>query len=120
MVWTDTPALRGGGFELLLDCNWIKKGWRVAIVWPLGCWGEFVPVLSSACVCRERLVLFLLPEISSPGEIAQERKMAAMFNKIVGLLGKWCHTSKRGWLCPFGGYCLFHRVILRIKLGFCM
>ena len=25
MVWRDTPALRGGGFELLLDYNWIKK-----------------------------------------------------------------------------------------------
>ena len=27
MVWRETPALRGGGFELLLHYNWIKKGW---------------------------------------------------------------------------------------------
>ena len=27
MVWRDTPALRGGSFELLLDYNWILKRW---------------------------------------------------------------------------------------------
>ena len=26
MVWRDTPPLRSGDFELLLDCDWIKKG----------------------------------------------------------------------------------------------
>ena len=36
MVWRDTPALRGGGFELLLDYNWILKVGGVAVVWPLG------------------------------------------------------------------------------------
>ena len=47
-MWRDNPALRGGGFELLLNYHWIKKG-RGAVVWPLGCWGvvnwrlEFVP-----------------------------------------------------------------------------
>ena len=30
--WTDTPASRGGGFEILLDCHWIKKEWG-AVVW---------------------------------------------------------------------------------------
>ena len=25
MVWRDTPALRGGNFELLLDYTWIKR-----------------------------------------------------------------------------------------------
>ena len=27
VVWRDTPALRGGGFELLLDNNWMIKAW---------------------------------------------------------------------------------------------
>ena len=36
MVWGDTRALRGGGFELLLDHNRIKKGRGVAAVWLLG------------------------------------------------------------------------------------
>ena len=38
LVWRETPALRSGGFKLLLDCNWILKGWGFAVVWPLGCW----------------------------------------------------------------------------------
>ena len=29
---------------------------------------QFAPILSSTCGCRELLVLFLLPVISSPGD----------------------------------------------------
>ena len=87
MVWRDTPALRGGGFEFSLDYNWIKKGWRVAIVWPLGCWGEFVPVLSSACGCREWLVLFLASSNFQSWGQAQKSKMSVTLKKVTGLLG---------------------------------
>ena len=81
MVWRDTPALRGGGFELLLDYNWIKKGALErgfgSAVWPLGCWGvvtrlQLLPMWSSACGCRKWFVLFFLPVISSPGDIKSE------------------------------------------------
>ena len=58
MVWRDTPALRGGGFELLLDYNWIKKGALErgfgSAVWPLGCWN----VVTQAGVCSN--VIFCL------------------------------------------------------------
>ena len=37
-VQRDAPELRGRGFELSLDYNWIKKG-EGAVVWPLGRWG---------------------------------------------------------------------------------
>ena len=30
-----------------------------------------------------------------------------MFNKVTGLLGKWCHHSKWGWLCPFSHHLTF-------------
>ena len=52
-VWWDTPARRGGGFELLLDYNWIKKGWTVAVVRPLGKWrpGNQAAVCSSVIFC---------------------------------------------------------------------
>ena len=60
-MWRDTPALRGGSFELLLD-NWIKKGEGDALCspWEVGASEQeaaVVPVLSSACGCREQLVL---------------------------------------------------------------
>ena len=36
MVWRDTPALRGGDLEFLVDYNEIKNGWEgVALMWPL-------------------------------------------------------------------------------------
>ena len=64
-VERETPALRGGGFELLLHYNWIKKGGDCCRLAP-GLLGRcntrlhFVLILSSACGCREWLVLFLL------------------------------------------------------------
>ena len=51
----DTTALRDGGFEVLLDYNWIKKGWEVALLQPLGCWGHFN---QEAAVCSN--VVFCL------------------------------------------------------------
>ena len=60
MVWRDTQALRGGGFELLLDYNWIKKGGRRWCCVAPGLLGQgyglfpnyrFIPKLSSACGC---------------------------------------------------------------------
>ena len=60
MQWRDPAVLRGGGFELLLDYNWITKGGvGVAVVRPLGCWGrcngtlQSVPMLPSACGYRD-------------------------------------------------------------------
>ena len=38
MVWRD----RLGGFDPLLDYNWIEKGGEVAVVWPLGSWGVVI------------------------------------------------------------------------------
>ena len=38
-MWRDTPVLRGGSFDLLLDYNQIRKGSGIAIPWLLGCWG---------------------------------------------------------------------------------
>lgn len=78
------PVLRGGDFEFSLDYNQIKEGCGGAGV---GVWGvgggallcgpwavrgvgtrlQFVLKCSSACGCRERLVLFLPPVIPSPG-----------------------------------------------------
>ena len=55
---------------------------------------QFVPMLSSACGCRERLVLLLLPVISSLGDRAQKSKMVVMFNLVLGLLSKCHHDSK--------------------------
>ena len=47
-MWTDSPALSGGGFELLLDFNWIIKGWGWLLDDPvlLGAWqhGRFLVV----------------------------------------------------------------------------
>ena len=35
-MWRDTPALRGGDLEFLVDYNEIKNGWEgVALMWPL-------------------------------------------------------------------------------------
>ena len=73
MVWRDTLALRSGGFELLLDYNWIKNGWGVAVVWPLGCWGVVTGGCSLfQCCLLPVAVLFLFPVISSPGDISSE------------------------------------------------
>ena len=98
MVWRDTPALRGGGFEFSLDYNWIKKGVGVAGLWPLGCWSvvnllQFVLMLSSACGCREWLVLFLASSNFQSWGQAQKSKMSVMSNRVIGLLGKWCRDS---------------------------
>lgn len=47
----------------------------------------FVPMFSSACGCREWLVLLLLfSNFQSWGQ-AQKSEMAVMFNKVIGLLG---------------------------------
>ena len=80
MVWRDTPALRGGGFELLLDYNWTKNGWRGCCCVAPGLLGrynkglQFVPVFSSACGCREQLVLFLLSSTFQSWGQAQKSK----------------------------------------------
>ena len=77
IVWRDTPVLVGGIFEHLLNYNWITKGGGCFSVAP-GLLGhcnlrlQFVPVLSSACGCREQLVLFLLPGIFSLGDLGSE------------------------------------------------
>ena len=54
---------------------------------------QFVPMLSSACSCRERLVLFLLSSNFQSWGQAQKSKTAVMFNKVTGLLSKWCHIA---------------------------
>ena len=57
MMWRDVSALRSGGFDLLLCCNWIKKagGWRaVAVIRPLGSWA----IGQEAAVCSN--VIFRL------------------------------------------------------------
>ena len=71
MVWRDALALRGGALSFYWIIIGLKKGGGIAVV----CGGgycnkrlQFVPLLSSACGCRELLVLFLLPVISSPGD----------------------------------------------------
>ena len=105
MVWRDTSAMRGWSFELLLGYNWIKKGGCCCVA--PGLLGrcntrlQFVPMLSSACDCREQLLLFLFNSNFQSWGQAQKSKMRVMFNKVIGLLGKWCHSSKRVWLCPF-------------------
>ena len=80
MVWTDTPALRGRGFELLLDYNWIKKGqgyWCYVAPGLLGHCNrrlQLVPKLSSVCGCWEWLLTSCscFPVSSSPGDISSE------------------------------------------------
>ena len=73
MVWRDTPALRGGGFEILLDYNQIKKGRGLFSCGPWAVGGlQFVPMLSSASGCREQLVLFLLSS-NFPSEVVRGR-----------------------------------------------
>ena len=74
-------------------------------------------MLSSACGCREWLVLFLANSNFQSWGKAQKSKMSVMFNKVIGLLGKWCHNSKWGWLCPFKGHrnrCPLH---IQMRLG---
>ena len=44
-------------------------------MWSLGCWGcVFVPMFSSACGCREHLVVFCscFLVISGPGDVSSE------------------------------------------------
>ena len=64
MEWRETPAVRGGALKLYWVIIGLKKGGRLLCVSPglLGCNPrlQFVPMLSSACGCRERLVLSLL------------------------------------------------------------
>ena len=85
---------------------WIKKGWGGCCCVALGCWG----IVTEAAVCSNVIIcLWLQGAVSSVlassnfqywGQ-AQKRKMTVIFNKFTGLLGKWCHNSKWGWLCPF-------------------
>ena len=72
---------------------------------------QCVPMLSSAHGYREQLGLFLLSSNFQSWGQAQKRKMAIMFNKVIGLLGKWCHHSKWHWLYPFinNHWSLVHR-----------
>ena len=73
----ETPASRAGRFELSSDYNWILKGWGgchyVAPGLLVLCTRrpQFVPMVSSACGCREQSVLFL-PVISRPGDISSD------------------------------------------------
>ena len=97
MVWRDISALRGGGFELLLDYHWIKKGWGCCCM-ARGCWS----VLKGGCGLFQ---CYLLPvaagsvssvlAFQSWGQ-AQESKRAVILNKVTGLLGKRGHNSKWG------------------------
>ena len=119
MAWRVTPVLRGGGFRLLLHYSWIKKVGGCCCVAPglLGRYNkglQFVPMFSSACGFRERLVLFLLSSTFQSWGQAQKSKMAVMFNKVIGLLGKWCHNSKWGWLYSFNNECQFHFFVQKL------
>ena len=50
-------------------------------------------MLSSVRGCREQLFLFLLPSNFQSWGQAQKSKTAVMFNKVTGLLSKWCHIA---------------------------
>ena len=102
MVWRDGPALRGGGFKLSLGYNWIKKGGAIAVVWGVDL--QFVTMLSSDCGCWARLVLFLLPVISSAGDKLRRVKRQSCLTRRQACSAR-CHNSKWGQLCPFNRYC---------------
>ena len=86
-----------------LSSYWIIVGLKKGGVPLCGPWAvgassqglQFVPMLSSTCGCREQLVLFLLSSHFQSRGQTQKSKMAVMFTKVTGLLGKW------GWRCPF-------------------
>ena len=100
-------SIEGGA----LGSYWIIIGLKKGGVLLCGPWAvgaescnsrlRFVPRLSSACGCRERLVLLLLSRNFQSWGQAQKSKMTVMFNEVTGLLSKWCHDGKWLWLHPF-------------------
>ena len=74
MVWRGTPALRGGGFELPLHNNWIKREWGGCCCEAPGPLGrcnrrqQFVPMLSSTCGAGSGQFCSCFPVIPSPGD----------------------------------------------------
>ena len=89
-------------FPLSLKINKnLKKQKRGGIaILPLGCWGT-VTGGCSLFGCREPVSSVLASSNFQSWGQAQKSEMAVMFNKVIGLLGKWCHHSKWAWLCPF-------------------
>ena len=57
---------------------------------------QFVPMLSSAWGCRELVSSVLAPRNFQSWGQAQKSEVAVLFNKDIGLLGKWCHNIANG------------------------